>query len=231
MRRVFLLAAPLVAAAVAWHAAGRAPVSPEPLSSPTEASVGAVGEAAARQPNAARTPNAAGAPKVSAAPFTTPPSPAPTHDATSARSTDRADDPVDVVAATRDGQRLPAAADAEPAADALAAAIGDPANSDLPADVFTAAAATAAEVVRADTTGAGRDAFPDYWTGHAGVCCARVSVHAAGAHPHPFHPDLIAGVVLWSARTHQGVAVGGLATIPLTGDGHGGWRPTRQAPP
>lgn len=113
----------------------------------------------------------------------------------------------------------------------LWADMADPATSDLPGDVFRAAADTAAAVVVADTTGQGRGRWPDYWSGpRASPCCAEVTIHAAGARRHPDHPGEVLAMVAWSgeALDHVPGAFTEQSTeVRLAPDGQGGWRPRR----
>lgn len=115
--------------------------------------------------------------------------------------------------------------------DELWADIADPAHSDLPPDVFQAAADTAAAVITADTTGEGRDRWPNYWHGARGQpCCRQVTIHAAGARRHPDHPQEARATVVWSGDPRPevpGTFREKTAHVHLTRDDDGDWRPTR----
>lgn len=114
--------------------------------------------------------------------------------------------------------------------DEVWADIADPANSDLPPDQFQQAADVAAAVVRADTTGQGRERWPHYWQDRrAQPCCADVTIHAAGARHHPDHADEVEATVVWSGDPHPHVS--GTFTEQIThlrlAPANDTWRPRR----
>lgn len=113
--------------------------------------------------------------------------------------------------------------------DQLWADIADPTSSDLPADVFRAAADTAAAVVVADATGQGRERWPDHWSGpRASPCCADVTIHAAGARRHPDHPSEVLAIVAWSGEALPHVPGNfseEISELRIAPDGQDGWRP------
>lgn len=84
--------------------------------------------------------------------------------------------------------------------------LNDPANSDLPPDLFAQLAQLGADVVRADATGHGRNQWSHHWAtdeGRAQACCTNITVHAAGAYTHPTDPDAVQVTVIWTG-THPG---------------------------
>lgn len=111
----------------------------------------------------------------------------------------------------------------------LYATIADPAASDLPPTLFRRLTALAADIVTADTTGAGRHRWPHYWNADNGLrseaCCTRITIHAAGAASHPHQHNTVLARVLWSAphgKRHRSQ----LTTVEL-GSHDGLWRPRR----
>lgn len=83
--------------------------------------------------------------------------------------------------------------------------INDPANSDLPPDLFAELTQLAIDIVRADATGHGRDRWPHHWTNdthdaRAEPCCTDIAIHAAGAYTHPTAPDVIEVTVIWTGN-------------------------------
>lgn len=113
----------------------------------------------------------------------------------------------------------------------LWADIADPNASDLPREVFHAAADVATAVVIADTTGDGRDRWPDYWRGQRSEpCCQDVTIHAAGARSHPEHPRDVLATVAWTGLPHphvRGTYTERISRVRLTPDEVGGWKPAR----
>jgi hypothetical protein len=109
--------------------------------------------------------------------------------------------------------------------------LSDPANSNLPPEVFAATTRVAAEVVRADATGEGRDRWPGYWADadgtRASVCCSRVEIHAAGADADEADPDLVQALVIWSGwDSDDQVIAEATAVVALVRQG-GTWVPVR----
>ena len=94
------------------------------------------------------------------------------------------------------------------------AQLSDPARSNLGPAVATETSRLGAALLRADATGAGRDAFYGYWgSGRAQPCCANVVVHAAGASATQY-PDVVQVAVVWSAsRLDGGPAVREQTTV------------------
>lgn len=221
MRRTLLLITPIILVGVGWLSAdgvasdgrdGREPgVAPTTTAAPMGAVpiTSAVAAAEGQGPSDRRAAEAATGPSGGAA-GTPPP-------------TERVEDRT-----VRVATHLPADATGDqPESAALAAEIGDPANSDVPAGLFAALSAMGADVVVADTTGVGRDAFPDYWAGaRASHCCTQVTVHAAGAHRDPSRAEAVVVSVLWSAWSQFGDPLGDLSVVHLT-EVDGTWRPER----
>ena len=94
------------------------------------------------------------------------------------------------------------------------AQLSDPARSNLGPAVAAETSRLGAALLRADATGAGRDAFYGYWgAGRAQPCCANVVVHAAGASATQY-PDVVQVAVIWSAtRLDGGPAVSEQTTV------------------
>jgi hypothetical protein len=114
----------------------------------------------------------------------------------------------------------------------LWAHISDPANSDLPPDLFAELSALGTDVVRADTTGVGRDRWPGYWavtaSGRADPCCSDMVIHAVGAFPDPGNHDAVRVTVVWSeAGALSNGESARMADILLTRD-HESWLPARR---
>jgi hypothetical protein len=82
--------------------------------------------------------------------------------------------------------------------------LNDPANSDLPADTFAEVTQLAADIVRADATGQGRDRWPDYWDTdvRADPCCTAITVLAVGAYTDPSSADAVRVTVVWASERH-----------------------------
>jgi hypothetical protein len=96
----------------------------------------------------------------------------------------------------------PAGKSEQPATQADAyRALNDPKRSGLEPKLASQLAGLGAQVVKADVTGVGRDAYPDYWAGgQYRPCCQSISVQAAGARRSATHPGMIEVIVAWSAQ-------------------------------
>jgi hypothetical protein len=79
--------------------------------------------------------------------------------------------------------------------------LNDPKRSGLDPKLASQLAALGTQVVKADVTGVGRDAFPNYWAGgQYRPCCQSITIHAAGARPAGTRPGMVQVVVAWSAQ-------------------------------
>lgn len=111
---------------------------------------------------------------------------------------------------------------------ALHAAINDPSASDLPLQLFRRTSRLAADIVVADTTGAGRRRWSRYWgdeTARAEPCCTSVSVDAAGSSRDPHYRRAVLARVLWSGTDRRGQDLVSQATILRLVHRNGRWRP------
>lgn len=85
--------------------------------------------------------------------------------------------------------------------DELFAHLSDPANSDLPPELFAELSKLGAAVVRADATGIGREQWPEYWdrvpAPRADPCCSEIVVHAASATTDLSRDGVAQVMVLW----------------------------------
>ena len=83
----------------------------------------------------------------------------------------------------------------------LLAHLSDPANSDLPPELFAELSELGVAVVRADATGIGREQWPEYWDRGPGAradpCCSEIVVQAASAANHPAVDGAVQVIVLW----------------------------------
>jgi hypothetical protein len=111
----------------------------------------------------------------------------------------------------------------------LWAHISDPANSDLPSELFAELSQLGIDYVRADATGEGRDRWPDHWPegARADPCCTDITIHAAGASRDPAMHDLVLVTVVWSSESPTDAAVSRrFSRVALHLDGPI-WRPLR----
>ncbi len=190
----------------------RPPTSAAPLVAVAAAVVAAIGWWLTEQPAAAP------APAVAELTVATPPPVA---------STDRA--------ARQDRTRLPKLErdDGGLADQALHAAINDPSASDLPLQLFRRTSRLAADIVVADTTGAGRRRWSRYWgneTARAEPCCTSVSVNAAGSSRDPHYRRAVLARVLWSGTDRRGQDLVSQVTIVRLVHRNGRWRPEHPSP-
>ena len=111
----------------------------------------------------------------------------------------------------------------------LSAHISDPANSDLPPDLFTELTQLGVDVVRADVTAEGRDRWPEYWRSAAsertGKCCADVVIHAAGGFTDPTNRNVVIVTVIWEA-TDERMGIVRVSHVALR-QADEDWSPTR----
>ncbi len=109
--------------------------------------------------------------------------------------------------------------------------ISDPANSNLPPDLFMELAQLGIDVVRADATGKGRDRWPGYWSrsasSRARTCCSHVVVHAAGAFTDTTHVTSVRVNVIWTgSRGHRNIQRERVSSVVLIRH-QGSWWPQR----
>jgi hypothetical protein len=105
--------------------------------------------------------------------------------------------------------------------------LNDPKQSGLDPRLAARLAGQGAQIVTADVTGVGRDAYPDYWAGgNYRPCCSAITIHAAGARRSATHPNLIDVIVAWSAQrlNHGPALTNQTETITLRQTGPD-WRP------
>lgn len=108
--------------------------------------------------------------------------------------------------------------------------ISDPANSDLPPDVFNEVTQLGVDLVRTDATGHRRGRWPEYWrhgaSARAAECCTDVVIHAAGGFTDPANPDVVNVTVVWGAREARAGSVR-VTNVALRRTDEG-WSPTHE---
>jgi hypothetical protein len=137
--------------------------------------------------------------------------PAPTIDATKARSWE----------ATSDGAT---------SLEDYYAQLNDPHRSDLAPALAAETAQQARVFETAELTGAGRHLFPGYWSseggqGDRGPCCRNLAIHAAGAASVPGRADLVRVAVVWAADDLTGAHLEGQTTVVYLALRAGRWEP------
>ena len=113
--------------------------------------------------------------------------------------------------------------------DELFAHLSDPANSDLPPELFAQLTELGVAVVRADATGMGREQWPEYWDRAPGAradhCCSKIVVQAASSSTHPSGDGTVDVVVLWRAAAEP-IGNDRVSRVRLQSTTEG-WQPTR----
>ena len=97
------------------------------------------------------------------------------------------------------------AGEAQEAIEGYWESLPDPANSDLPPEVFDEVTTIGREVVAADVTGEGRDKYPEFFGGSPGKSWFKdFVIHTAGARSTGGGTDQAAVTVVWSAQPIAG---------------------------
>jgi hypothetical protein len=105
--------------------------------------------------------------------------------------------------------------------------LNDPKRSGLDPKLASQLAALGTQVVKADVTGVGRNAFPNYWAGgDYRPCCQSVVIHAAGARPSGTRAGMVQVIVAWSAqRANNGPSLDNQVETITFGKVGSNWEP------